>query len=98
MEDGFKLFMLEVWVGLTMFMFQIQFAMVSTLIRLLAYAFCIRLTEDAYGFGLELSLGRRGNLVMGFFMLKIWIAMVTLKTFVYIVFLSLVIVSCIWIW
>ena len=63
---------------------QIRFAMDSILIRLLDYASCIILIEVANGFVLEYALGRRGNLVMGFFMYKIWIAKMTKKTQVFI--------------
>ena len=57
--------------------FQIRFATDSTLISLLDYASCILLIEGAKEFVLDYALGRRRNLVMGFFMCKNWIAMMT---------------------
>lgn len=57
-----------------------RFAMNSTLSRLLDYGSCIILIEGANGFVLDYALGRRGNLVMGFFRFKIWSARMTKKT------------------
>lgn len=70
LQDWIKLDMLEGWFVETMVMLQLRL-LYSTLIRLLDYAFCIILVEDAIGWSWKVYYWKAGKLGLGFLMFVI---------------------------